>query len=81
MTDFDTVAVVDMDSMFSGCIKLITTLTLAHEPTSYDGIFYNCSTESDSSFTLNYTDGLQEVAQAMVASANNPNIKLGELKQ
>lgn len=79
--NFDTSRQQFLNYMFMDCENLSASMTISSEPASYALIFRNCSSLSGS-FTLNYTEGLEEVAQAMVASADgNPNVKVGELKQ
>lgn len=79
LENFNTSKVNDMGYMFYSCSRLSGEITIMNPNiTSYFNMFYECSTDAGSKFTVNYKSGCQTVAKKMVSTKlSKSNVVLG----
>ena len=77
---FDTRNVKSMRYMFSGCIKLKTSIIIKNVgTTSYDSMFTSAATEEGAEIIVNYTDETSELVDNMIkAKSDNSHVIKGE---
>lgn len=79
---FDTSNVSDIEDMFCNCYALSSEITISNPNIEYyNNMFYSCSTEPNTKFTVNYIDEeTKKIAEQMVATKSpESNVILGKL--
>lgn len=81
LSKLDTSNVENMDCLFAGCSKIVTTINIMNPNISYNSIFYCAATEEGAQITLNYTLETETLVNEIVESYKDSgsNVKKGIL--
>ena len=77
LENLNTSNVTDMRYMFYMCSRLSGSITIMGNTNIYDDMFYDCSDEYGTKFTVNYKTGFQTLAENMTSTRHSGNVVLG----
>ena len=77
LENLNTSNVTDMSGMFYMCSRLSGSITIMGNTNIYDNMFYDCSDEYGTKFTVNYKTGFQTLAENMTSTRHSGNVVLG----